>query len=104
MWVPPGGVADMSGRANASLKEALTRQDGWVEFPQGGCSCTFGRCTRLAPAEGDHDWYEPCEPALERDGLPWFYFIPSVEMLAPELHERYLRESRELWGDEPGQA
>ena len=52
----------------------------------------------------DHDWYEPCEPELERDGLPWFYFVPSVGNLAPKLHERYLRELRELWCDEPNSA
>jgi hypothetical protein len=68
--------------------------DGWVKFPQGGCSCTFGRCTRLDPVEGDHDWYESCQPALERDGLAWFYFIPSVDCVATEFQERYTRVPR----------
>jgi hypothetical protein len=94
----------MSGRRYASLKEAFKHRDDWVEFPQGGCCCTFGKCTRLDPVEGDHDWYEPCEPALERDGLPWFYFLGSVENVTPEFQERYLRESRELWGDRHGQV
>ncbi|HVK16522.1 MAG TPA: hypothetical protein VM533_06205 [Fimbriiglobus sp.] len=89
----------MSGRQYQSFDEAIVRCDDWVEFPRGGCACGFGVCTRLDPVAGDHDWYEPCEPALERDGLPWFYFIPSVDKLAPEFHEQYLRESQALWGD-----
>lgn len=101
MWVPPGGPADMSGRSYDSFQEAVTRRDDWVEFPQGGCSCSIGLCTRIDPFGGDRDWYEPCEPALERDGLPWFYFIPSIDKLAPEFHERYLRESQALWDREP---
>jgi len=99
MWVPPGGKADLSGRGYSSLEEAVTPRADWVEFPQGGCGCAFGRCTRLDPVGGDHDWYEPHELTLKRDGLPWFYFIPSIEKLTPELHERYLQESRELWGE-----
>ena len=90
----------MSGRLYRSFQEAFTCRDDWVELEQGGCSCTFGVCTRLDPLAGDRDWYEPCEPALERDGLPWFYFIPSIDQLVPELHERYLRESQALWEGE----
>ncbi len=101
MWVPPGGAADMSGRSYRSFQEAITWRDDRVEFPHGGCSCSFGLCTRLDPVAGDRDWYEPFERALEQDGLPWFYFTPSIETLIPELHERYLRESQAMWG---GQA
>lgn len=100
-WVPPGGSADMSRRTYKSLKEALSKHDGWVKFPNGGCGCSFGSCTRLDPIAGDHDWYEACEPALERDNLPWFYFIPSIDKLASEFHERYLKESQKLWGEKP---
>jgi hypothetical protein len=64
-----------------------------------GCGCSFGRCTRLEPVNGDHDWYEPAEPILEQDGLPWFYFIPSPDKLA-ELREKYIVESEALWGKE----
>lgn len=98
-WVPPGGLADMSGRLHNSIEEALARRDSWVEVPDGGCVCRFGVCTRLDPVAGDHDWYETCEPELERDGLPWFYFIPSVEKVDSESREEYLRESQALWGD-----
>lgn len=101
LWVPPGGAADLSGRTYSSFQEAITRRADWTEFPQGGCGCRFGVCTRLDPVAGDHDWYEPFEPALERDGLPWFYFIPSTDKLAPKFHERYLRESQALWGGQP---
>lgn len=98
-WSPPGGAADLSGQTSASFQEAITRRDDWVEFPQGGCSCGFGLCIRHDPVAGDHDWYEPEEWVLERGGLPWFYFIPSVEDVDPESREEYLRESQALWGD-----
>lgn len=39
------------------------------------CSETFGPCLRLDMNENYQDWYEPCEPELEKDGLPWNYFI-----------------------------
>ena len=55
---------------------------------------------RIDPIASDDDWYEPCEPALEQDGLPWFYFIPSVDKLHSQFHEQYIRESGELWGDD----
>jgi len=97
-WIPPGGAADMSGRSYRSVQESLSSRDGWVEFPDGGCACTFGACNRLDPVAGDHDWYAPCEPTLEGDGLPWFYFIPSAEGLTPESAARYERESQALWG------
>jgi hypothetical protein len=39
------------------------------------CSETFGPCKRLFPNENFKDWYEPCEPELERNGLPRLYYI-----------------------------
>jgi hypothetical protein len=72
-----------------------------AQTPCVGCGCSFGVCTRVDPVAGDHDWCEPNEPALERDGLPWFYFIPSADKLAPEFHERYQRESQALWARQP---
>lgn len=108
LWVPPGGSADLTGRLHNSLAEAIKLWDDSTEFPDGGCRCQFGVCTRLDTVAGDHDWYEPNEPALKRDGLPWFYFIPSTDKLVQECHERYLRESQALWGgrkdDQPGAA
>lgn len=41
---------------------------------QESCGCEFGICIRINN-NGDADWYEPCEPALEKDGLPHDYFI-----------------------------
>jgi hypothetical protein len=99
-WVPLGGTADMSGRTYHSFEEAIARRDGRTEVPDGGCGCAFGLCTRLDPVNGDQDWYEPFEPALEQVGLPWFYFIPSVDRLAPEFRDEYLRESQAIWGDD----
>lgn len=97
-WVTPGGKKQMSGRPYGSLEEALSTGEGWVPSPHGGCGATMGRCSRLDPTGGDRDWYEPCELELKRGDLPWFYFIPSAEKLVPELRDRYLRESRKLWG------
>lgn len=55
-WIPPGGLADMSGGTYQSLAESF--QNGkWVPFPNGGCSCTLGKCTRLH-ADGDADFFE----------------------------------------------
>lgn len=76
---------------------------GMIDQPdvvRGHCECEFGACARLHPVGCNHDWYEPCEPALAKDGLPWFYFIPSTDKLVAELHEQYLRESIALWGNQ----
>src|SRR5947208_7785331 len=93
MWVAPDYAADMSGRVYSSMKESLNNRSAWVTFPSGGCGCSFGICTRMDPINGNRDWYEPCGPALERDGLPWYYFIPSPEGLRPARRAQYLRES-----------
>ena len=61
-----------------------------------------GECSRNRDNPGGKDWYEPCEPALKKAGLPWFYFTPSTKHLAEEFHEKYVRESRKLWGDHDG--
>jgi hypothetical protein len=100
-WVPAGGAADLSGRTYSSFQEAVTRRADWIEFPQGGCGCGFGVCTRMDKVAGDHDWYESDNLALKQDGLPWFYFIPSTDNLRTEFHESYLRESQALWGTMP---
>ena len=63
-----------------------------------GCGCTFGKCIRADKKNGDRDWYEPCEPALKKDGLPWFYFIPNPDSLVEESKQRYIQESELLWG------
>jgi hypothetical protein len=39
-------------------------------IPDDGCSCTSGLCKQLDPVNGSQDFYEPCEPRLEEDGLP----------------------------------
>ena len=43
------------------------------------CGCPFGSCVRLSKNQGDKDFYEPNEPLLEKEGLPWFYFMPNNE-------------------------
>ncbi len=62
------------------------------------CGCQFGRCLRLYPLEGNHDWYEPHEPALAHAGLPWFYFIPAPVAVNEDLRSTYSAESEALWG------
>lgn len=95
-WIPPGGMADMTGKEYSSLREALATRSNWTPFPDGGCSCMFGPCTRLDPVNGSRDHYEPCEPELLRAGLPWFYFS-TLENLHPKFHEQFLRESQAHW-------
>jgi hypothetical protein len=98
-WVVPGGKASPPGRRYASRDEALKDSVNWPAWPEGGCACPFGRCTRLDPAAGDADFYFSHAENLARAGLPWFFFV-TLEILRPEFHERFLRESRELWDSE----
>ena len=70
----------------------------WSE-EDNNCSESFGSCSRNTGYENQKDWYEPCEPELERYGLPWFYFITSPDKLIDELKEDYIRESNTLWGN-----
>lgn len=99
-WLPAGsrfapGVHDSLEEAFSRVQPVLTDQ----------CGCTLGRCVRLDPVNGDGDWYEPCEPRLHQDGLPWFYFIPDSRKVVEELRDDYIRESEALWGTgAPGQT
>jgi hypothetical protein len=64
------------------------------------CGCSFGVCTRSDPERGDNDWYEPCEPFLERAGLPRFYFTADLSKTNPELRDESIRAARKLWGED----
>ena len=64
------------------------------------CTCSYGTCSRLKKRHSDGDCYEPCEPRLKEDGLPWFYFIPSPAKLVKSSRRKYIRESEKLWGKE----
>lgn len=68
--------------------------------PEGHCGFEYRLCTRLDPVNGDADYYEPCEPELEADDLPWFYFMTPAEMLASPFRKKYLRLTRDLWGED----
>jgi hypothetical protein len=61
------------------------------------CRETFGKCRRSTSRVNDNDWYEPCEPELEKHNLPWFYFITSDIGLTNERRVEYLLESKKLW-------
>jgi hypothetical protein len=102
-WVVPGGKASPPGRRYTSSLEALEDSVNWPVWPEGGCACSFGRCTRLDAATGEADFYEAHEWNLERVGLPWFYFA-TLENLRPEFHEQFLRESEVLWGSAEGNS
>ncbi|WAS97983.1 hypothetical protein [Nannocystis punicea] len=98
-WEPPGSFANMSGRVYASLADALADVDAFVSFPDGGCGCIFGPCNRLSRTPGAKDMYEPHEPALERDGLPWFYFAREQSLTA-RSRRQFERGARILWGED----
>ena len=89
----------MSGRTYSSIQDAIRVSDEWTAFPNGGCACSFGVCTRLDKEGGCRDFYEPCEPRLEEAGLPWFYFV-TLACLHPTFHARFKRESKAHWGSE----
>lgn len=97
-WIPPDGNAEVSNVLHSSIDEALEQSSSFKSFPEGGCSCTFGPCSRIDQSPEARDWYEAVEPLLEKHDLPWFYFIPSTDKLVDELHEEYLREAKKLWG------
>lgn len=76
-----------------NLEEALKEMKP-IEKSQ--CGCSFGKCIRDKNYAGDRDWYEPCEPALDERGLPWFYFICNTEGLNPEDRKAYQEYFNEL--------
>jgi len=92
-WLEKG--SRFAAGLHKNLEDALHHT---VQQDVARCGCSFGICTRMSPAEGDHDWYEPHEPRLERAGLPWFYFIPRADKLVDELKSAYRSESEQLWG------
>ncbi len=99
-WLPAGSW--FGPGVYGSLDEAL--QDLQPVFTD-QCGFHLSLCTRLDPVNGDHDCYEPCEPRLYQDGLPWFYFTPSSEGIIDELRDDYIRESETLWNAAaPGQT
>ena len=78
-WVPAGGKKDLSGRLYESVEEAF-REAKFVTFTSGGCGCSFGVCSRSGEPGSGKDWYEPCEPELDKAGLPHHYFCgPSCK-------------------------
>ena len=79
----------------AGLDEALERSE---PVAQSGCRCALGLCLRADAVNGDRDYYEPHEPRLAEDGLPWFYFITNPMSLIDDLKEVYIRDSEQLWG------
>jgi hypothetical protein len=74
-WLEKGDFIARGFHAN--LEEASQHME---EVMEDGCGCSFGICLRderFRSMEGINrrDWYEPCEPALDKNGLPRDYFI-----------------------------
>jgi hypothetical protein len=74
-WLIKGG--HIARGFHSSLEEASLH---WEEILESGCGSSFGICLRDERFQGieglsTKDWYEPCEPALDADGLPHDYFI-----------------------------
>ncbi|MCL1816869.1 MAG: hypothetical protein FWG43_04630 [Clostridiales bacterium] len=68
----------------------------WSELDH-KCRDTFGKCRRLTLKAFDYDWYEPCEPELEKHDLPWFFFIANENGLVNERKNEYIKDSKKLW-------
>ena len=98
-WAEAGDRVTGVGRMYNSLDEAI---DDTTAVDSSRCACAFGVCTRNPDVENGSDWYEPNERTLESAGLPWFYFIASVDHLGEQFHERYIKESIEIWGEHDG--
>lgn len=99
-WARAGDRVDESGAEYDSFDEALSAANELVTSAR--CACSFGKCSRIQADPGCRDHYEPVEDFLRRAGLPWFYFVASKESLAEEFWDDYEKETRFLWGYEPG--
>jgi len=95
-WVPPGGKADLSGKAYDSFEEAIEACDNGVVFPKGGCAAPFGPCIRGTGSPEDKDCYEPFNSNLEKSGLPELFFC-KPETLDEEDQVQYKIMATELW-------
>ena len=56
-WIPPGGMADMSGRTYKGEMKNILPKIEWTHFPYGGCSCRH-KCKRIHE-DGTEDYFEP---------------------------------------------
>lgn len=98
-WAESGSLITPPGKAYASIQDAFP---DLRRVLRPSCRLGPGGCSRNCEQVGERDSYEACEPELESAGLPWFYFVPAVTSLKAEFRERYIRESRKLWGDHDG--
>lgn len=87
----------LAGRVYKTVEAALA---DFHASQHGSCICSESVCTRLDAENGQQDCYDPDESALQRDGLPWFYFIPDPYSVDKRQREMYMRESEALWGDD----
>jgi len=100
-WVEIGDriVTDgENGQTCGSIEEALAKPN-FKRVVNSGCNCRDGTCARLSGVKSDTDWYEPSEPALKAEKLPWFFFIPGPSFIVEESREEYISQSEALWGE-----
>ena len=98
-WAEAGDKVTGVGRQYDTVTDAINDA---ALVSTARCACSFGPCVRDTSSDSITDWYEANEPALEKAGLPWFYFVPSIKCLGEQFHARYVEESAELWGDHDG--
>jgi hypothetical protein len=74
-WLEKGSL--IARHVQVNLDEVSTH---WEKVKKSGCGCSFGNCVREGRFKDldtryFRDWYEPCEPSLEKEGVPHDYFI-----------------------------
>ena len=94
-WTPPGGTADLSGKAYDSFEEAVNSKTR-VTFLHGGCAAPFGKCIRETCSGTDRDCYEPHNSVLKENGLPELFFC-DPENLDIEDQKEYNAMARLIW-------
>lgn len=78
-----GWGADAKQPHNTSLGKYSCPHKYCFFWHMGACDEAFKAfhitydCTRKNK-NGSHDWYEPCEPELEKDGLPLDFFMKEL--------------------------
>ena len=75
-WCPAGTKVEAVPRLYGSLQEALNEAT-WIVVDEARCGLRSEACRRSGRPGATADWYEPCEPELDKAGLPHGYFCGS---------------------------
>jgi len=65
-------------KASGFYKSPEEASKNFVKITKSQCGFQYGCCSRNKAENGTKDFYEPCEPALKKAGLPDFYFSPPA--------------------------